>query len=235
MNIAICDDEAVFRGFLVDLVNNYASEHGCDMVVSEFNNGLELLSSESSFDIILIDYFMNDSNGIDTVKKLRQEKNSAIVIFISSYPEIVFESIKYKTFRFLTKPVENDKFYEAISAAISELNSKQHKIVVRDIEYDKSSVISENDIIYIQADNVYSLVATKDKFFRYPHSISALEKKIQSSFFYRCHRSYIVNFNYISAFDKKEIILSNGEKAELSRLKYKDFQSRYFLYLKEER
>ena len=46
------------------------------------------------------------------------------------------------------------------------------------------------------------------------------------------NRSYIVNFNYIIGYSKKEIEFSNGQKALISSSKFKDFKSKYLNYLK---
>lgn len=63
---------------------------------------------------------MKDKNGIDTVSALRQRNNNTHVIFASSYKDVVFDSLKVKTFRFLIKPIEKEKLYEALNSLIRE-------------------------------------------------------------------------------------------------------------------
>lgn len=47
------------------------------------------------------------------------------------------------------------------------------------------------------------------------------------------HRTYIVNMNYISAIDNKFVYINNGEKIKISRLKKKEFQEKFFSFIRE--
>lgn len=231
MKIAVCDDEKLFRNDLVRTLNQYCTERGQVILIDEYDDGSKLLKSTASYDIIFLDHQMKNLSGLDTIKSLRDKNNSTKVVFVSSYADIVFDSMKYNTFRFLVKPVDKDKLFEAVDEAINELSS-EFKIVAKDIEYNQSVVIPEKDIIYAQAENVYTYIVTESASYRYPYNLSNLGDELRSDFFMRTHRSYLVNFNHITSFDKSGIILSNGHKAVVSRSKYKDFSTFYMNYIK---
>ncbi|MBP7185760.1 MAG: response regulator transcription factor [Ruminococcus sp.] len=234
MKIAVCDDEKIFRNDLIRLLDLYCTERGQVILTDEYDDGSKLLKSPISYDIILLDHQMEFLSGLDTIKALREKNNSTKVVFVSSYSEIVFDSMKYNAFRFLVKPVEKEKLFEAIDEAIKELNS-EFKIVVKDTEYNQSIVIPEKDIIYAQADNVCSIIETENGSYRYSYNLSYLEEELRSDFFMRIHRSYLVNFNHITSFDKSGVVLSNGHKAVISRNNYKDFSNYYLNYIKSSR
>lgn len=234
MKIAVCDDEKIFRNALVCLLNQYATDRGQIILIDEYDDGSTLLKSTISYDIILLDHQMKFLNGLDTIKALRDKNSSTKVIFVSSYSEIVFDSMKYNTFRFLVKPVDKDKLYEAIDEAINDQNT-EYKIIVKDTEYNENIVILEKDIIYAQAENVYTYIITESGSYRYSYNLSYLEKELRSNFFMRTHRSYLVNFNHITSFDKSGITFSNGQKAVISRAKYKEFSNYYLNYIKSVR
>lgn len=231
MNIAICDDEALFRKILYENLTKYSVDFGYNFNIYEYSDGSDLLCTEIVFDLIFMDYQMKSINGMDTMSSIRKRKDKTKVIFISSYKDIVFESMKVNTFRFLVKPLDKEKFYEALNSEIKEI-SEIIKIVVKDIENQKNVTIMESEIIYIQADNIYSTVITENAVYKYSGSIKELLENLKGDFFYRTNRSYIVNFNFISNFNNKEITLSNGHKALISKLKLKDFKNRYFAYLR---
>ena len=65
MIIAICDDERIFRERLVQLIRLYSAESGVPVEYCTFSSGKELLGSERSFDVIILDYMMDGINGID--------------------------------------------------------------------------------------------------------------------------------------------------------------------------
>lgn len=104
MHIAVCDDELYFRKILIKDLNTYAAEYGLELIIYEYRDGNDLLTSNISFDVIFMDYRMEERNGLDTVSVLRKRNIDTKVIFISSYKEVVFDSMKVNTFRFLVKP-----------------------------------------------------------------------------------------------------------------------------------
>ena len=176
---------------------------------------------------------MKDKNGIDTVSALRQRNNNTHVIFASSYKDVVFDSLKVKTFRFLIKPIEKEKLYEALNSLIRE-KSNRFTVLVRNTEQSANYRILERNIIFAQAENVSTLIYASDKCYKYAGTLSAFQKELSSDFFFRSHRSFLVNMKYITNYSKNEIIFSTGEKALLSKIKYKEFQKTYFDFMKRE-
>ena len=218
MHIAVCDDESFFRKTLSEELYIYADKHGLNFIIYEYSDGMELLAADMSFDLIFMDHQMTDKNGLDTVSVLRKRNVDTTVIFVSSYKDVVFDSMKVNAFRFLDSVIKN--------------LAKTAYIVVKDTVNQKNITIPENEIIYAQADNIYAEVVTAQGIFLYSNKISLLEKELNEAYFYRSNRSYIVNFNYIIGYSKKEIEFSNGQKALISSSKFKDFKSKYLNYLK---
>lgn len=196
MHIAVCDDESFFRKTLSEELYIYADKHGLNFIIYEYSDGMELLAADMSFDLIFMDHQMTDKNGLDTVSVLRKRNVDTTVIFVSSYKDVVFDSMKVNAFRFLVKPFEKEDLYEALDSVIKNL-AKTAYIVVKDTVNQKNITIPENEIIYAQADNIYAEVVTAQGIFLYSNKISLLEKELNEAYFYRSNRSYIVNFNYI--------------------------------------
>lgn len=232
MTVAVCDDEKFFINSLLELIDNYSKKRAYDIDVFSFSGGGDLLASDIKFDLIFLDYQMAFINGIETAKKIRGRKNDTKIIFVSSHPDVVFESMKYNVYRFLVKPVEPAAFDEAMDSIRNDIQTR-HYLVVTDKTNDRKITVPQQDIIYIQADNVYSIVNTSNESYMYMHNLSAISKELSPMMFYRTNRSYIVNLRHIKSYNKTEIELSNGHKAIISKLKFNDFQSRYFAYLRE--
>lgn len=232
MKIAVCDDEKVYRDEIIELLNIYSAENNIILDITEFEDGVKLVPSKTVFDMIFLDHQMNDLNGLDTIKSIRQKNIETKVVFVSSYSEIVFDSMKYNAFRFIVKPVSRDKLFEAMDSALEMLNNER-RLIVKDEEYNESIVVYEKEVIYAQADNVYTYIITDKGSYRYPYNLSALEEELDSGGFFRTNRSYIVNLEHINSYDKTGIILSNGHKAVISRGKYKEFNNCYLNYIKK--
>lgn len=231
MKIAICDDEKIFRKQLKNALNEYTDKYGYTFSYYEYSDGNQLLSADITYDLIFMDYQMNRINGIDVVDILRKRNDNTTVIFISSFKEMVFDSLKVRTYRFLVKPLNINKLYEALSSFIEMYNTEKYLIVKND-DLDIFERITEDSVIYAEADNVYCKIRTINNTYVYKKTLSSFEKTLKSDFFFRVHRSYVVNLKYISSYSETEIIMDNNEKALIAKAKYHSFQQAYFNYLK---
>lgn len=231
MKIAICDDEKIFRDTLKKSLNKYSSEYELTFLYFEYSDGISMLSDNISYDLIFMDYKMKNMNGINVISALRERNDNTTVIFISSYKEMVFESMKVQTYRFLVKPLENEKLFEALTSFLNMQRNEKY-ILLKDDSLDLIQRVSEDSILYAEADNIYCKIRTSDNTYTYKRTLSHFKKELTSDFFFRTHRSYIVNFKYIESYTKNEIHLINNERALLSKNKYHMFQNSYMSFLK---
>lgn len=228
MNIAVCDDEPVWRQIVSEKIREYAGKTGMQAELRTFSSGRELLSSGQEFDIVFMDIELDGENGMEVMDEYRAKSRSVNILF-TSHGEEMANGYKVKAFRFLMKPLDDELLTEALGSALRELGSRRKLIGYRDGE---QSVIYEDDIIYIEAGDKSSGIRTKDGFYRTRLMISEMMKKIDPQNFYMPHRSYIVNLNYIEKVDKCGIILCNGEKIRVSRLRQKEFQERFYDHIR---
>ncbi len=70
-------------------------------------------------------------NGIRTAEKYREWYEDTIIIFLTSYEDYVFEGYKVNAFRYLKKPMEQEKLWEALLSAVSKLE-KEYEIELWD-------------------------------------------------------------------------------------------------------
>lgn len=231
MKIAICDDEKVFRDNLKNALNDYSNKSGQNFIYYEYSDGKSLLTDNRTYDLIFMDYQMQEMNGIDVIDIIRKRNDNTAVIFISSYKEKVFDSLKVQTYRFLVKPLNIDKLYEALNAFILMYN-KDKFLLLRNDKLDIMERVYERSVIYAEADNMYCKIRTYDNTYVLKKTLSSFEEALQSDFFYRVHRSYLVNLKYILNYSQSEILLENNEKALLAKNRYHKFQKAYIEYLK---
>lgn len=114
MKIAICDDEAFWINELQILLKEYYITRHFDIYVSLFSCGTELLMAKDKFDLIFMDYQMENLNGIETARKIRNLNNNCAIIFVSSYPDIAIDTFEVEAFRFLIKPIDKVKLFKSI-------------------------------------------------------------------------------------------------------------------------
>ena len=148
MRIAVCDDEKYFRSILKRKLEIYAKKRALIFNYDDFTDGTELLKSSRSYDLIFLDYKMNELNGMDTARKLREKNDKTTVIFLTGITDVVYESFEVKAFRFLTKPIDEVRLHKALDDFLLSFDDDKYLSltdcprIIR-IEYD--------DILYIEA------------------------------------------------------------------------------------
>ena len=114
MFAALCDDDKHITEEVKKLLLEYAKDNRVTIDIDEFESGEELLNSEKSYDIIVLDYQLGSTDGLTVAKKLRKRNVLSCIIFLTSYPQFMIDAFEVNTFRFLLKPIDKSKFYKAI-------------------------------------------------------------------------------------------------------------------------
>ena len=104
-NILICDDAAFMRMMIKDIL----TKNGYN-VVGEAENGLKAVEkySETKPDLVLMDITMPEMDGIQALKKIKEQDPGATVIMCSAMGQqaMVIESIQAGAKDFIVKPFQ---------------------------------------------------------------------------------------------------------------------------------
>lgn len=229
MRFAICDDEKIMQENLLYYVEKYSKQKNFDVIIDCFLTGTELLKSTKKYDIIFMDYQLEDANGIEISKKIRETNNDSVIIFVSSYPEIALDSFKVKTFRFLKKPLDEEILFDALDDYFREIDNDNY-IFIKTRE--ENLMIKMSEIIYAEGKKNDTIIRTIHEEIVVHMSIKTIEKMLDPLKFIRCQKAYITGFRYIKKHTKDEIIFDNGEKAAIGnsyRKKFVDALSEYII------
>lgn len=234
IRIGICDDFQVMREEFKKCLFKYGERRRIEYCIYEYDNGSKMLEDNREYDLVFMDYeFKNDkeNNGLTIATKLRERQKNITIVFLSSYPEIVFDTFSVGTFRFLVKPIQMDKFEKAMDDYLKSL--KGDNILTIKIEGVKRS-IHTNEITYVEGFGKYCIIhmaSEKESEIECHETLAAVEERLPKEFFYRCHKSYVIDFPYIESYNHMSVMLNSGEELAISRQKYKEFCNVYLEYL----
>lgn len=225
MWIGICDDQEESRLLIADKVKMVYK--AADIIF--YSSGQEVLESPQLPDILLLDIQMPGINGIETAISLRKFNKHVIIIFITITEDYVFQSFDVCAFHYLVKPFSDTKFKEILQNAIKQYKSskiiqsliKQTQQCIMVNSNGRHITIKLDDIIYAEVFNRKVIIHTIDSDIEYYGKMKDLAQKAGSGF-YRTHRAYLVNFDFIQKYDAKTIYLTKGE-ALMSKQNYHDF------------
>lgn len=232
MRIAVCDDNRIILDEISSMLDEYSESQKIKIRYSCFENYEEIADRIDDFDLFLLDYRMDDSNkdndginGMEFAKLLREKSGKTkSVIFITAYPEIVYDAFEVRAYRFLTKPIDKQKLFKALDDYIVSYSDTETLLVKAN---DEVHLINISDIYYLEVSRKDTFIYFKDRCLKCHRTISSFEKELEPYGFMRIHRSFIINTRRIVSFDTRTAKLDNGEKIFISQKKYQDLCEAY--------
>ena len=229
MKIAICDDQMVMHTELKKRLENYAKKRNLIMIYNDYTNGLDLIGSQNEYDIIFMDYQMAEIDGLETARQIRKKNTATAIIFLTSFPDIVFDTFEVNAYRFLVKPIDDKKLESALDSFLADNDESNYILIKTD---DSNKKININDIIYIEASDKYCNIRTNEGTVLFKKTLSEIEKMLPEDKFFRCHRTYLVGFRHIVSHTSTDILFDNKERALISRVKISPFKKAFTNYIK---
>ena len=219
IKIAICDDEPYMRDALAFAISDYAKNaEPLTFAISSFTNGSALLTSGGNYDIIFLDIQMENPDGMETAEKLRKSGYSGLLIFITVLKEYVFDAFEVQAFDYLVKPLEKKRFQRTMDRAVKSIQQDTERSLL--IQKGNSCmVIPLSQIVYCEiiGRKIYLHLADS-QINDYYEKLDKLEAKVDGRFF-RCHRSYLVNLDFVRGCSDRQVLLPLCDKIPVSRLR----------------
>ena len=228
MYVAICDDEASVHQNIKELLNEYSALRGVNILSDRYYNGQELIRSRKEYDIVFMDYQMEKIDGIETSRLLRKANRNCIIIFVSAYMEAAVASHEVGTFRFLLKPIDKMKMFDALDDYIKSIDHDQFIVLNT---HEATWKIKLSDIIYAEAKGKHTVIRTVRSTYEIARQLKDIEKLLPQDKFFRCQRSYVAGFAHVVNHTNYQIIFDNNEKAQIGRMYSVRFREAFQKYI----
>ena len=249
MKILLIEDEFILASELAETLEL----EGFDVVLTA-DNGQEALDfyQENEVDLVLCDInIKGDWDGIETVTRLIAVKQVPIIYLTAFTDKDTLERAK-QTFpsAYIPKPYHITNLRMAIELAINnfavkvqnnikilkdlplESHSKEMFLQVNDDIFIKQNYqfvkFSLKEILYLEADNIYTNIITVHKKYVIRQSIGNVHDRLPMKNLIRVHRSFVVNINKIDSFNEYEVVVQ-GHAIPISRT-YKDEFMKHFMF-----
>jgi two-component system LytT family response regulator len=235
----IVDDEESARSVLSSLLTRYCPEVTILNTYTNVIDAVEGIKKEQP-DVVFLDIEMPNYAGYELVSFF--EEVNFDIVFVTAYDNFAIKAFEVSAVDYLLKPVEIERLKAAVeklvlknklktisenySALTENLKSdKIEKIVVRN--NNGQEIVLVKDIVAIEAKEAYSCIHTISGDYLMSKNLKHYETTFENDqTFFRSHKSWIINLNYIVKFSKSnfEIELSNKIIAKLSKYKKPDFE-----------
>lgn len=217
MKFAICDDTLEDRERIEAHLLEYAAKTGAAFELSHYESGESLLTAlkKTSFKVIFLDIYMLALNGIDTAREIRRFDKEVQIIFITTSPDHAVSSYDVRALHYIMKPVSYSKIEKVLNLCQIETvkTSRQIQVLTGKIMVDIKLV----ELMYAEMFNKVLTMHTTYGTIETRTSMENFEILLGGEPFLRCHRSFIVNMDFIEEAADEVFVLSDGTNVPISR------------------
>ncbi len=230
MLVAICDDSRIDLLLSKTLVIEYFRKRKLSCTVRLYENGTSLLDDlhdNTNFDIVFMDIYVGDELGIDIARQLRNNGYENLLIFSTITDEYAIESYSVRANGYILKPYNMTRLESVLDRVLEKYDTDFMRVKVRNTYVN----VPYSDIIYIESCNNRCILHTADEEYSLYMRLDDIEKSLSGdeSRFLRCHRSYIVNMDHITAVDE-QFRLDNGESVLIRSKSKAQIKKHYIAY-----
>ncbi|OZV11450.1 hypothetical protein CIW83_14280 [Tissierella sp. P1] len=244
----VVDDEDYARKGLISLLRHFEEVE----VVGEASNGYEAISKNKELvpDLIFLDIRMPQMSGLEVADIIMKEKGRTVIVFTTAYDEFAIKAFEVNAVDYLLKPISRSRLGQTIEK-ILRLNKEENQWHIKEIEEivrelrkdqgykstkiyinekDKIIVLNHSDIVYISSLDGYAYIITTKGNFKSRITLNSLEEQLDYPNFFRVHRSYLVNLDFIESiipwYNATYALELTGvkEKIPVSRSKLNEFK-----------
>ncbi len=212
----IADDEENLRIVITRLLAKLWPELE---LLGQAKNGKDALSliTQKKPDIAFLDIKMPGLTGIEVAAKVSSQCK---IVFITAYDQFAVQAFESETVDYILKPVTQKRLAKTIGRLKKQLKNKDQthdfdgkiKKIIQVMENKKAPeylrlvkvktgsqlrFIPVSQVIYFKAEDKYTIVQTAENEFLIKTPIKDLEKELDPKYFWRVHRSAIVNIENI--------------------------------------
>ena len=233
LKIAVVDDQDTDRGMITRMAEAYLRENGVPHKISCYPSGealLEEIRCGKKFNLLLLDVMMGEMNGMDLAAELRRQHNKCAIIFISSNREMALRGYEVAALRYLAKPLEEDKFREALGFCCRAWQEKKEILLPTERGQHR---ISYSDIYFVEAFDRGTRFVLANETIDTRLKFSEAQSMLPKTAFILCHRAYIANVANVRRIRNNEFEMSSGIHVPISKHRYAEVSRRFFDYISD--
>lgn len=221
LKVGICDMDPDFVKNLLEMLKGILYQYA-DWEAQIFSDSEKVMKAidNESFDcnLLFMDIYQKNQTGVSVAQYIDERHVDTDIIFVTASKEHVFECYRHHTFAYLLKPLQEQDISKEVNRYLNEMKATPRCLNVSNRR--NVTRIPVDTILFVESNYRKVIVHTRNHFYEYYDRLDVLENVLDKDGFVRCHQSYLVAVDKITAFDGR--ILQVGEFAVPVSRKYKD-------------
>ena len=229
IRVAIVEDEEESANRLKEMLGRYAEEEGCSFSVEVFGDGMNFVSDyRAVYDVVFMDIEMPHLNGMNAAKKMRRADPDVALIFVTHLAKYALQGYEIDAVGYILKPVD----YFSLHRKIKQITGRCEKEGGEEIFVKTVSGlvrISLRTLRYVEVLDHWLVYHTAHGDHKVYGSIARAEESLPPPAFFKCNKSYIVNFRYVERITRTGVFIG-GEEILVSRSRQKELMKAFNAY-----
>lgn len=232
VRIAVVEDEEELYDYYRKMFETWGGANDVRLILTYVGSAEEFLfkyDGQNVFDIIFLDVWMKNMNGMELAREIRKFDQNVQIVFLTGNPEYVFEGYEIGAVRYLIKPIDESKLKQALDTCMEKIKNRNEDYLT--VKYlGENLKLSRNEILYVKVEGHYLQMQTVSKRYEWKASLKEMLSKLDSERFVMANRSVVVNLEYVDKITREECILENGEAVPVSRGAYGGLNDAFMKY-----
>lgn len=206
LHVMICDDEKELRVDLKKIIDRSLGLWGVSYSISEFSNGEALMSEytgNQDQQILFLDIKLDGISGMDAAEHIRRLDPTAVIVFVTAYPDFVFQGYDVRALRYILKPYEEEKIVQVLRDALDLLDMGRETCFFIE-QRGKTLRVPFARIQYIFSKGHQLHAVTAGETISFYGKLGDLTNALPDCFV-RVHNRYLINLNHLDALEKNSV------------------------------
>lgn len=234
IRIAICDyrDDDILE--MMKTLRKIKKELGIESQEKYFYSGESLLDEVKAanyYDLYILETMIDHQSGIEVAKQIKRYQKSAMIVFVTYYPEYAIEAYDVEAIHYILKPYTSDVFKDVFNRYFQlnhySLDAVQVKVGTESMD------IPIRFIKKIKSDNhnIYITLSTTSVPIRVHQSLKSFMQCISHSYFVCISRGIVVNLEHVYNIRKDICVFKDGTTEKISRRNESYVEKQFKTYL----
>ena len=211
LRIGICDDIYDTRLVLRSTLERVLERRRTEGQFFEFSSGEGLLRwlehHAGELDLVFLDMEMGELDGMETARRLRQAHEGLQLVFVTGFPDRVFDGYTVGALGYLLKPAKPQQLEEILQRAVAALHRQEDDVFLcrsGDITYR----IPKRSILYFVSDRRQVTCVTSRRRYTFYGKLDQVAQEVGRGFV-RIHQRYLVRAGAVERVTVGEVLLGD--------------------------
>lgn len=229
LKVAIAEDEKHMRTILKKALEPVQGVE----VIYETGNGRDLIEHVELYNphAVFLDIEMPGLDGLGAAKEIVDIYPDTALVFVTGYPEHMAEAFELYAFDYLIKPFDPERVRRTVKKIMKAVNTAKKAALyeIRDFHTEPAAggrlpklavsrdggrvYLDHRDIVFITREQRKTLIYTVNggEPVQTNEPLNSIFDRLDGHTFFRSHKSYIINLNYVEGLEKMWLKIAPGQ------------------------